>query len=223
MIQLPSWKVALLLPCLFAPPGLWAGLEPIGMVRFPLARGFLDERPHNLTLVGTGVRTREGIPFYSVGYYVNLVELRAAAGPGPSDLDELARILTEGKVAQGIITRFHQPVSQSRRVEFLVVNLRRWWPEPGFDERLPAVRRFVSFFNESLSRGEETQVWFKAGVAYTRKPGRKVHQLPDRSICRAFLGSYLSGQVMEGAAKPLQKDLLRDLLELMQKQTAPTR
>ncbi len=210
------WRTSLFLPCLLLLADLSVLAGPPGIVRFPPVRGFLDEGPANLTLVGTGVRIREGIPFYTVGYYVHLTDLRALAGPGPYDWRELAKLLIEGKVAQGLVTRFHQPVGKARRVEFLVVNLKRWWPEPRFDEGNPSVRQFVAFFDEPLARGEETQVWFRGGVAFTRKPGKSVHRTPDRSISRAFLGSYLGGQVMEGAEHPLQQDLLKGLPDLLQ-------
>lgn len=212
---------ALMLLVALAPVSASTG--PMGPVRFPPARGFLDEQPGGLVLVGAAVRMREGIPFYSLGYYINLSELLPLAGPGPHNLAQLARILMEGRVQQAFITRFHQPVSRERRRAFLLTNLKRWWPEPEFNEAAPTVRQFVAFFDEPLARGEETEVWIRKGVAFTRKPGKPFHRTSDRSICRAFLASYLSGETMEGAEQPLQQDLLRDLPDLLRKRSSPNR
>ncbi len=182
---------------------------------FPERIGFLEEGPKTLRLVGTVVRVRNGIPFYTLAYYVNLAELRAAAGPARS-LPELAQVLVQGKVAQGYLTRFEQRVSRDRRMEFLVGNLRLYWDGPGFREDSPTLRSFLAYFDRGLERGEVTEVWIRNGAAYTRAPGRKPTRTADPALCRSFASSYLGDLRMPGADRILREDLLRDLPALLE-------
>lgn len=192
------------------------GLPPLREAAFPERIGFLEEGPKSLRLLGTAVRVRNGLPFYSLGYYVNLAELRAAAGPGPRTLAELAQLLIQAKVSQGFVTRFEQRVSRERRVEFLLENLRLYWVDPGFREDAASLRSFLPFFDTGLERGEETQVWIRNGSIFTRTPGQKATRTADAGISRAFVNSYLGDLRKPGADRILRDDLLRDLPRLLE-------
>ncbi|MBI4911969.1 MAG: hypothetical protein HY823_04470 [Acidobacteria bacterium] len=190
---------------------------------FPSSRSFLDEGRPTLDLAGTEIRIRNGIPFYTLAFYVNLKELRGAAGPGPWTLDRLAGILVGARVSQAYVTRFHQPVGRERRMEFLLENLRRYWDGPGFREDTPAMRQFLAFFDWPLERNAETVVWLRAGVIYTRRPGQKATGTRDPGICRAFSASYLSALPKPGADAPMRDALLKDLPGLLARDAQPRR
>lgn len=178
---------------------------------FPPLRGFLDEGPGSMTLVGTAVRFRNAIPFYTLAYYVNLAELQAALGPGARTLTKMGRVLSQGKISQGYVTRFEQGVSKDRRVEFLMENLQLYWDGPEFSPDTPTLRAFLPFFDVALERGEETQVWIRNGSIYTRKPGAKPTRTADAALCRAFANSYLGDLRKPGADRIMRNDLLSGL------------
>ena len=187
-------------------------------VNFPARRAFLDEGGRSLQLVGTVVRLRNAIPFYTLAYYVNLGELRGALGSAPRTTPEMARILIQGKVSQAYVTRFEQGVSRERRVEFLLENLRLYWDGPGFRPDSPSFRSFLPFFDAALERGEETQVWIRNGAIITRKAGLKPVTTNDPGICRAFVNSYLGELRKPGADRIMRDDLLHDLPALLQRE-----
>lgn len=191
--------------------------------RFPARRAFLDEGSRNLHLVGTVVRLRNAIPFYTLAYYVSLPELRGAMGSAPRTTLEMARILIQGKVSQAYVTRFEQGVSRERRVEFLLENLQLYWDGPGFRPDSPTFRSFLPFFDASLERGEETQVWIRNGAIITRKAGSKPVVTNDPGICRAFVNSYLGDLRKPGADRIMREDLLRNLPALLNREGIPLR
>lgn len=184
---------------------------------FPARRGFLDEGPATLQLVGTVVRHRNAIPFYTLAYYVDLRELRRAIGPGRRSLQELAQVLIQGRIAQGYVTRFEQGIGKERRVDFLLENLEQYWEGGGFRRDAPALRSFLPFFDAALERGEETQVWIHRGVIFTRKPGLRANRTEDPELCRAFANSYLGDLRKPGADRILREDLLRQLPALLER------
>jgi hypothetical protein len=183
---------------------------------FPARRAFLDEGPMNLHLVGSSVRYRNAIPFYTLAYYVNLAELRSALGPGTRSIPELSRVLIQGKVAQCYVTRFEQSISKDRRMEFLLENLRRYWEGPGFRSDAPAMKSFLPFFDAALERGEETRIWIRNGAIFTGKGGQKPVKTEDPDLCRAFANSYLGDLRKPGADRIMREDLLKDLPALLE-------
>lgn len=190
---------------------------------FPVRRAFLDEGSRNLHLVGTVVRLRNAIPFYTLAFYVNLVELRGALGSAPRTTTEMARTLMQGKVSQAYVTRFEQGVSRERRVEFLLENLQLYWDGPGFRPDSASFRSFLPFFDAPLERGEETQVWIRNGAIITRKAGGKPVVTNDPGICRAFVNSYLGDLRKPGADRIMRDDLMRDLPALLNREGVPLR
>jgi hypothetical protein len=182
---------------------------------FPLRRAFLDEGPNALHFVGSAVRLRNGIPFYTIAYYLNLAELRAALGPGARPLPEMARVLIQGKVSQCFVTRFEQGVSKDRRMEFLLENLQLYWDGPGFRRDAPSLKSFLPFFDTALEKGEETRVWIRGGSIYTDKAGQKASRTVDPDLCRAFINSYLGDLRKPGADRIMREDLLKDLPDML--------
>lgn len=182
---------------------------------FPRLRPFLDEGRPSLRLVGSAVRSRNGIPFYTLAYYVNLAELRTALGAAPPTIAEAARVLAAGKVSQGFLTRFDQGVGKERRVEFLLENLGIFWPGPGFRKDSPSLQAFLPFFDTPLERGEETRIWIRNGSIYTQKPGQRAVRTADPDLCRAFVNSYLGEVKKPGADRIMREDLLGDLAEAL--------
>lgn len=211
-------RIRSLLACLLLATA-WAGWAPAQDARaggFPPRRGLLDEGPAALHLVGTVVRHRNAIPFYTLAYYVDLRELRRAIGPGRRSIEELARVLIQGRIAQGYVTRFEQGVGKERRVAFLLENLELYWEGGGFRRDSPTLGAFLPFFDAALERGEETQVWIHRGVIYTRKPGLRANRTEDPDLCRAFANSYLGDLRKPGADRVLREDLLRRLPALLE-------
>lgn len=202
-------------------PGLCDPLGPARTGGFPPRLAFLGQGPPNLRLVGTGVRTRNAIPFYTLAFYVNLAELRAALGPRPRSIPELAKVLIQGKVAQCYVTRFEQGVSKDRRVEFLLENLRLYWDGPGFRRDAPTLKSFLPFFDVALERGDETRIWIRNGAIFTSKAGQKPARTEDPDLCRAFANSYLGELRKPGADMIMREDLLKDLPALLASDAPP--
>ncbi len=212
-LRVGAWLLLAAAPCLPGP-----GPQPMAAAKptpFPRSRPFLDEGSATLRLVGTAVRLRNGIPFYTLGYYVNLEELRAALGTGAPTIQDAARILIQGRVAQGFVTRFDQGVGRERRQEFLLENLELYWPGPGFRRDSPTLQAFLPFFDSALERGEETRLWIRNGSIFAQRPGQKPVRTADPDLCQAFVNSYLGDLKKPGADRIMREDLLRNLAEIL--------
>jgi hypothetical protein len=170
------------------------------------------------------VRKRNSIPFYTLAFYASLPELRLVLGSaGPWTVQELANALLQGRIAQGYVTRFEQGVGRERRVEFLLENLELYWDGPGFRSDTPTLKAFLPFFDTSLARGEETQIWIRNGNIFTRQPGGKPVKTIDPELCRAFANSYLGDLKKPGADRILREDLLKELPTLLEEASRPPR
>lgn len=212
-LQVGAWLLAAAMPCL---PGPASQPAPAAKpAPFPRTRAFLDEGPPNLRLIGSTVRLRNGIPFYTLAYYVNLAELRAAIGATVPTMAEAARVLIGGKVSQGFMTRFEQGVGRERRVEFLLENLELYWPGPGFRRDSATLQGFLPFFDRALERAEETRIWIRNGSIYTQGPGQKAARTADADLCHAFVNSYLGDLKKPGADRIMREDLLKNLADIL--------
>lgn len=211
-LPIGAWLLLAVAPCSHGLPPQEPAARTAG---FPRVRPFLDAGPPNLRLIGSTVRLRNGIPFYTLAYYVNLAELRTALGTAPPTLQEAARVLIGGRVTQGFMTRFEQGVGKERRKEFLLENLELYWPGPGFRKDSATLQGFMPFFESALERAEETRIWIRNGSIYTQKPGQKAVRTADPDLCHAFVNSYLGDQKKPGADRIMRADLLKDLAEIL--------
>ena len=193
-------------------PGAWAlpqdVVESATGAKFKQTRTFLDrERGRPVTAVGTAVRTRDGFRFYTLCLYVDLAELRAKAKKGPRDPESLGRLLIQGGVSHAFVTNFYEGVAGRRRLEFLVENVRKSWPE--FEPAAADLKRFLTFFQEDLKRGDTTEVWIDAqGHIYGRRGTREPVLARSPKLGHAFTATYFGEAAMDPQFK---KQLLGEL------------
>ena len=123
--------------------------------------------------------------------------------------EALAAALVAGKAAHAYVARIVAPFPRANRMAFLLGNLQRAWPDPGFYPGAPSLKRFSAFFDRALAKGAETQVWIQAGgTLLTREAGGPATATRDPVLATAFSGSYLGERCMDPA---LKADLLREL------------
>lgn len=212
------WTVLLALPALAAPARPQAQPQHRAQLRlveqasqegFPLARRFLDRRGPTLKAAGVYLRIRDGQKLYALCLYVDVRALARLTRGRDRDAEALARLLVEGRAAHAFVARIVEPFPRENRMAFLLGNLERAWPGPGFDPEAPALRRFSAFFDRALAKGDETQVWVEpGGLIHTRQAGGAPATTRDPEIASTFSATYLGARCMDPA---LKADLLREL------------
>ncbi len=204
--------VAVLVPAAVPAPAQPAQLrlvEQASQEGFPLERAFLDRGSPRLKAAGVFLRIRDGQKLYALCLYVDLRALARLTRGKARDPEALARLLVEGKAAHAFVARIVEPFPRENRMAFLLGNLQRAWPGPGFDPETPALKRFSRFFDEALVRGDETQVWIgPGGRIHTRKAGGPITTTRDPVLASTFSATYLGEHCMDPA---LKADLLREL------------
>ncbi len=184
-------------------------IEQTSQEGFPLERAFPGRGAPRLKAAGVFLRIRDGRKLYALCLYVDVQALARLTRGRPRDVEALARLLVEGRAAHAFVARIVEPFPRERRMAFLLGNLERAWPGPGFDPKSPAIRRFSRFFDEALAPGDETQVWVvPGGSIHARKPGGPVLSTRDAVLASAFTATYLGDRCMDPA---LKADLLREL------------
>lgn len=184
-------------------------VEQASQEGFPLARRFLDRRGPDLKAAGVYLRIRDGQKLYALCLYVDVRALARLTKGQVRDADALARLLVAGKAAHAFVARIVEPFPRENRMAFLLGNLQRAWPAPGFDPEAPALKRFRPFFDRALAKGDETQVWIEpGGRIHTRQAGGPATLTQDAVLPAAFSATYLGDRCMDPA---LKADLLREL------------
>ena len=191
------------------PPAQLRLVEQASQEGFPLERAFLDRGAPRLKAAGVFLRVREGRKLYALCLYVDLRALARLTKGRARDAEALARLLVEGRAAHAFVARIVEPFPRESRMAFLLGNLERAWPGPGFDPHAPPLERFSRFFDEALAPGDETQVWVApGGWIRTRKAGGPARTTRDRLLASAFTATDLGDRCMDPA---LKADLLREL------------
>jgi hypothetical protein len=184
-------------------------VEQASQEGFPLERRFLDRRAPSLKAAGVYLRVRDGQKLYALCLYVDVRALAVLTQGKARDAEALARLLVEGKAAHAYVARIVEPFPRENRMAFLLGNLQRAWPSPGFDPEAPALKRFSRFFDRALAKGDETQVWLEpGGRIHTRQAGGPATATADAVIASTFSATYLGERSMDPA---LKADLLREL------------
>lgn len=184
-----------------APPALQI-VEQASHEGFPLERPFQDRGPGKLEAVGVYLRYREEQKLYALCLYVDVARLRRLTAGTARTPAQLAALLVAGRVRHAFVTRFVEPLPRERRMRFLLGNLEKAWPGPGFDPEAPGLRRFAAFFDRPVPRGAETQVWIdtRGGIA-AREAGGPATRVRDPRLRQAFTASYLGEQPMDPEMK----------------------
>lgn len=191
------------------PPAQLRLVEQASQEGFPLERAFLDRGPKKLKAAGVYLRIRDGAKLYAMALYVDTKVLAARTKGKPRTPEALAVALVGGQAAHAYVARIVEPFPRERRMAFLLGNLQRAWPGPGFEPDSPALKRFSAFFDRALAKGAETQVWIQpGGLLHTREAGGPVTTTRDSVLAAAFSGTYLGEHCMDPA---LKADLLREL------------
>lgn len=200
-----------------APPSPQAPLrlvEQASQEGFPLTRTFLDTRLPRLRAAGVYLRIRDGAKLYALCLYVDTRVLAALTRGAPRTPEALAALLVEGRAAHAFVSRIMEPFPRENRMAFLLGNLERAWPGPGFDPEEPVLKRFSAFFDSALAKGDETQVWVEpGGRIHTRRAGGPAAETRDAVLASTFTATYLGGKCMDPA---LKADLLRELPALLE-------
>ena len=184
-------------------------VEQASQEGFPLERPYLDRGRRRLKAAGVFLRVRDGAKLYALCLYVDTKALAARTKGRPRTPETLAAALVESRAAHAFVARIVEPFPRESRMAFLLGNLERAWPRPGFDPRSPALARFSAFFDRALVRGAETQVWIKpGGTLHTREAGGPITTTRNPVLASAFSGTYLGEHCMDPA---LKADLLREL------------
>lgn len=167
----------------------------------PASRLFLDEREPRMQLAGEVLRQRLERDFYRLYVYVDLAELKRALAGG-SDLLQVERALASGRVSHAYVTQFIQGIGRARRMEFLLENLGKAWPQGRMEVASPSVKRFSAFFDQAVERWAETQVWVSSrGSIYTRAVGKPSTETRDPQLAQAFAATYFGEACMDPRMK----------------------
>lgn len=218
MASLLPWLLLALAPLSLpegaAPQGTLKVMEQASRESFPLERAFPGRPGQRLQAAGVYLRIRDGAKLYALCLYVDLKRMRALSEPGHRDREALAALLVEGKVAQGYVSRFVEPVAREARMAFLVSNLEAAWEGGAFDPTLPAFRSFQAFFDRPLRRGDETQVWIddRGGIT-TLGAGSPRARISAPALARAWVKAYLGPRPMDAGMK---EELVRELPEVLE-------
>lgn len=138
---------------------------------------------------------RYGIAYVEVTYFVDPVTLRRRAG---ASLGAAAlKALREGKVWCATRVKFLEGASQAKRQEFLLNNLRTYWPGGAFDPEGGEVKAYVAYNARLLNQQDTVEYLFtprgEVWVAFRAEPARCFTHPRVAGAVRAFEWSDQAG------------------------------